>query len=112
MNKAKRIVTAVLIAFGALLAAAFVMNNLAPSPVSAARAHCLEQGWEEHELSLSGFETSARISGSNGTVRFTGTREDQMMSVRIDLQKRLFGTAWRIVGYDETAVEEDFPDDS
>ena len=105
MNRSKQIVTAVLVAFGALIVIAFVMNNLAPSPVSAAKAHCVQQGWADHELSLSGFETSAKISGSNGTVRFNATSQDQKMMIRIKLRKALFATKWHIVGYDETDIE-------
>ena len=69
MKKLKLILSAVLFVFGVLVVCAFVMNNLAPSPVAAAKAHSVQQGWTDNELSLLGFETSAKIAGSQGTVR-------------------------------------------
>jgi hypothetical protein len=107
MNKAKHLFTTVLVVFGALLVGAFVMSNIAPSPVSAAKDHCVQQGWGEHELSLSGFETSARISGSEGTVRFIGDKTDQRITILVELRKGLFAPKWRIVEYDETEIDDE-----
>ena len=107
MNRWKQIAKVALVAFGLLLFAAFVMNNLAPSPVKAAKSHCLQKGWTDDQLSLSGFDTSARITGSNGTVQFTANRNNKQTRIHVALRKELFATKWQVVAYEATDLDED-----
>ena len=111
MKKLTLIPSAVLFVFGVLLVCLFVMNNLAPSPVTAAKAHSVEQGWSDNELSLLEFETSAKMSGSQGTVRLKGSKSNRQEIIRVELRKSLFATKWQVVDYDESRVEEDHPKD-
>tara|TARA_R110002072_G_scaffold13481_1_gene56648 strand:+ start:78796 stop:79140 length:345 start_codon:yes stop_codon:yes gene_type:complete len=112
MKKLKLILSAVLFVFGVLITCTFVINNLAPSPVTAAKAHSVEQGWTDNELSLLGFETSAKVSGSEGTVRLKGNKPDRQETIRVELRKPLFATTWQVVKYDESRVDEDRPKDA
>ena len=112
MKKLKLVLSAVLFIFGVVVVCAFVMNNLAPSPVTAAKAHTVAQGWADNELSLLGFETSARIAGSQGTVRLKGNKPNRQETIRVELRKALFATKWQVVEYNESHVEEDRPENT
>ncbi|TWT55155.1 hypothetical protein Pla22_28090 [Rubripirellula amarantea] len=112
MKKLTLILSAVLFVFGALLASAFVMNNFAPSPVTAAKDHSVDQGWAENELSLLSFETSSKIAGSQGTVRLKGSKPNRQETIRVELRKSLFGPKWQVVEYSASLVEEDSPEDA
>ncbi|TWT47922.1 hypothetical protein Pla22_51980 [Rubripirellula amarantea] len=111
MKYLKLILASGLFVFGGLLVCAFAMTNLAPSPVTAAKAHSIEHGWAADELTLTGFETSAKISGSNGTVLLKGEKPDRQNRICVELRKPLFATGWQVVGYDESHEPTDRSED-
>jgi len=99
MKRAKQIVMLGLLALGLLLIAAFVMNNLAPSPIGAAKRHCIERGLNERALSLKDYHSSAKLGGVEATVQFSLNATNQKQTVQIELKKPLFHTKWKITDF-------------
>ena len=96
MKRAKQLVLTGLVALGLLLIAAFVMNNLAPSPVAAAKRHCIEQGWNEGALLLIDYHSSAKLGGSKATVHFSLNDSNRNQTIQVELRKGVFDTKWNI----------------
>lgn len=111
MKPVKKILLIGLCVFGALIVVAFVMNNLAPNPVSAANEHSIEQGWSEESLSLKEYRSSAKIGGSTATVHLVAKKGDIEQTLRVELRKSLFGTSWKVTAFDGSPEHEDPPID-
>lgn len=105
MNLTKRIIGALTLAFGSLLVLAFILNNVSPSPVTVARSVCGELGWPEEQLELRAFRTSARITGSKGSVDFTVDNEGETKLIRVTLQKPLYSFRWNVLTCEEVKDE-------
>jgi len=88
-----------LLVLGLLLITAFVMNNLAPNPVGAAKRYCIERGLNERALSLLDYHSSAKLGGAKATVQFSLNDTNQNQTVRIELKKALFQTKWKIIDF-------------
>lgn len=97
MNRARRVIGALALAFGSLLLLAFILNNVTPSPVAAAKSACVELGWSEDQLELRGFQTSAKITGSTGSVDFNVDNQGEAKLIRVTLQKPLYSFRWNVL---------------
>ena len=105
MKRNLSIVAIVLVAVVLVMLTTLGMNPFGPSPVDAAMAKCVEQGWQKGDLAVLGVKTSGGILGSSGHVEFQSKNQNPAKTIRVELQKSLFSLNWKVVDYDEGGGE-------